>query len=95
MTSTQSTYDAIFQHPMARNLAWPQVRLMLVSVADSVHEYVDVLKVTRKGRSLILHRPYRKHMRDIADLMKVRHFLEQASEATSKTPQSCNPDGLS
>ena len=75
--SNLSTYNAIFQHPMARNLEWLQVRSMLVSVADSVHEHGDVLKVNRKGRSLILHRPSRKHMKDIADLMKVRQFLEQ------------------
>jgi hypothetical protein len=96
--SDQSTYNAIFQHPVARNLEWLQVRSMLASVADSVQEHGDVLKVTRNGRSLILHRPYRKHMKDIADLMKVRHFLEQiqqADEATSKIPQSRDGDGLS
>jgi hypothetical protein len=95
--SNLSTYNAIFQHPMARNLEWLHVRSMLVSVADSVHEHGDVLKVTRKGRSLILHRPYRKHMKDIAELMKVRHFLRQTqlSEATSGIPQSRDGDGLS
>jgi hypothetical protein len=95
--SNQSTYEAILQHPMARNLEWLQLRSMLVSVADSVQEHGDVLKVTRNGRSLILHRPYRKHMKDIAELMKVRQFLEQTqlSEATSNIPQSRDGDGLS
>jgi hypothetical protein len=95
--SNQSTYNAIFQHPMARNLEWLQVRSILVSVADSVQEHGDVLKVIRNGRSLILHRPYRKHMKDIAEQMKVRRFLEQTqlSEATSKIPQSRDGDGFS
>jgi len=77
--SHRSTYDAVFQHPVARNLKWVDLRSMLVALADSVQEHGDVLKVTRNGKSLTLHRPDRKGMGDIAELMKVRHFLAQSA----------------
>jgi hypothetical protein len=79
--SHQRTYDAVFQHPLARNLEWLEVRSMLVALADLVEQDGDVLKVTRNSRTLVLRRPYRKGMRDIEELMKVRHFLQQSEAA--------------
>jgi hypothetical protein len=81
----RTTYDAVFQHPVARNLKWADVRSMLVAVADSVEEHTDVLKVTRNGKSLIVHRPNRTGMGDVAELMKVRSFLEQSAAARPST----------
>lgn len=83
----QVTYDAVFQHPVARNLEWREVRAMLVALADVVEQDSDVLKVTRNGRTLVLNRPYRKGMGDIEELMKVRHFLER-SDAAPKQPEA-------
>ena len=74
----RSTYAAVFQHPVARNLKWLDVRALLVAVADTVQEHSDVLKVSRQGKSLVVHRPSRNGMQDIGELMKVRHFLEHA-----------------
>jgi hypothetical protein len=74
----RNTYNAVFRHPVARNLEWRDVRSMLVAVADAVQEQNGVLKVTRHGRTLVLHRPFRKGMDDVHELMKVRRFLEQA-----------------
>jgi hypothetical protein len=82
--SHRRTYDAVFQHPVARNLQWLEVRSMLVALADVVEEDSDVLKVTRNGKSLVLHRPYRKGMGDIEELMKVRHFLERSGDAVKE-----------
>jgi hypothetical protein len=88
--SHRSTYDAVFQHPVARNLTWVDVRSMLVSLADVVHEHDDVLKIVRNGKTLVLHRPYRKGMGDIQELMKVRHFLTQSDVV----PEPPAPDGV-
>jgi hypothetical protein len=82
--SHKTTFDAVFQHPVARNLKWVDVRSMLVAVADSVEEHSEVLKVTRNGKLLTLHRPNRSGMDDIQELMKVRHFLSQSGEASPK-----------
>jgi len=83
--SHQSTYDAVFQHPVARNLKWVDVRELLVALADSFDERGDLLKLQRNGKSLALHRPARSGMGDIAELMKVRHFLQDsAAEATAQ-----------
>jgi hypothetical protein len=86
----QTTYDAVFQHPVARNLMWMDVKSLLVSLADVVQENDDVLKITRNGKTLVLHRPDRKNMGDIQELMKVRHFLEN-SDAALAPPA---PDGV-
>jgi hypothetical protein len=82
--SHRTTFDAVFQHPVARNLKWVDVRSMLVAVADSVEEHSEVLKVTRNGKLLTLHRPNRSGMDDVEELMKVRHFLSQSGEASPK-----------
>jgi hypothetical protein len=75
----QITYDAIFRHPISRNLKWVDVRSMLIALADTVDEHGDVLTVTRSGKSLALHRPSRRGMEDIAALMRIRSFLDQCS----------------
>jgi hypothetical protein len=76
----RNTYEAVFQHPIARNLKWDEVKAMLVAMADTVQDHSDFLKVTRHGQSLVLHRPSRSGMQDISELMKVRHFLEKTGE---------------
>jgi hypothetical protein len=80
--SDQITYDAVLQHPVARNLEWLDVRSMLVAVADAVEQDSEVLRIRRNGRTLVLHRPYSKGMGDIADVLRVRRFLEQSSVAS-------------
>jgi hypothetical protein len=83
--STQTTYDAVFQHPIARNLKWVDVRALLISLADAVQEHGDVLEVTRSGKCLVLRRPSRSGMDDIAALMRIRSFLERIATATTET----------
>jgi hypothetical protein len=76
--SHHSTYKAIFQHPVARNLDWRDVRSMLLALADDVQESSGNLKVTRNGRTLVLHPPVRRAFSDIHELMNIRHFLEES-----------------
>ena len=76
--SHRTTYDAIFQHPISRNLAWRDVRSMLDALPGvALEEHEGALKVTRNGRMLILHRPVRKNIADVQELMDLRKFLEQ------------------
>jgi hypothetical protein len=82
----QITYDAVFQHPIARNLAWREVVSMLASLEGASQEqHRGTLKVTRNGRTLVLHQPIRKNMTDAQELMNLRRFLEQ-SEAAQPRP---------
>jgi hypothetical protein len=77
--SHQRTFDAVFQHPIARNLAWRDVCSMLDAMTDVVQEKHDAtLKVSRNGRMLLLHRPLRKNISDVQELMDLRRFLEQS-----------------
>src|SRR5438874_6501197 len=58
--SHQTTYDAVFQHPISRNLQWRDLRSMLESLADVVVENNGNLKFTRNGQTLTVHPPRRK-----------------------------------
>jgi len=77
----QSTYDAVFQHPIARNLQWRDVRSMLSSVSQVTEERNGNLKFTRNGQTLIVHPPRHKDFSDVDELMQIRHFLERSGAA--------------
>lgn len=74
----QSTYDAVFQHPIARNLQWRDVRSMLGALCDTSEDHSDNVKFTRNGQTLTVHPPKRKDFSDIQELMQLRHFLERS-----------------
>jgi hypothetical protein len=75
----QTTYKAIFQHPIAHNLQWHDVRSMLNTIAQVTEEHNGNLKFTRHGEVLILHPPKHKDLSDTTEVMKIRHFLERSS----------------
>ena len=78
----KSTYDAVFQHPIARNLQWRDIRSMLNALADETQEHTGNLKFTRNGQTLTIHPPQRKDFSDIHELMQIRGFLEKSAEPT-------------
>src|SRR3954463_3616579 len=73
----QETYDAVFRHPIARNLQWREVRSMLGTLAE-VSENGGHVKFTRNGVTLALRRPRGKDLSDAQEVMQVRHFLERS-----------------
>jgi len=75
----QTTYKAIFQHPIAHNLQWHDVRSMLDALTEVTEEHNGNLKFTRHGKVLILHPPKHKDLSDTKEVMKIRHFLERSS----------------
>jgi hypothetical protein len=76
--SHRSTYDAVFQHPVARNLEWMDLRSLLGSLAEVAELGGGALKFTRNGQTLIVQKPRRKDFNDVQALMDVRHFLERS-----------------
>jgi len=81
----RGTYDAVFQHPISRNLQWRDVRSMLEAVADKTEDGENSVKFTRNGHTLTLHPPQRKDFSDIQALMHVRQFLENAKAPIPET----------
>jgi hypothetical protein len=75
----QTTYKAIFQHPIAHNLQWHDVRSMLDALAEVTEEHNGNLKFTRHGEVLILHPPNHKDLSDNKAVMQIRHFLERST----------------
>jgi hypothetical protein len=81
----QGTYNAIFQHPIARHLTWRDVYSMLGALPDvTLEDHNETVKVSRSGRTLVMHRPLRKNMDDVQELMNLRRFLEQTEAAVPK-----------
>ena len=88
--SHQSTYDAVFQHPISRNLQWRDLKAMLTALADVTEDRGGGLKFTRNGQSLTLHPPRRKDFDDVEALMQIRHFLERSASPS----QEAAPEGM-
>ena len=78
--SQQSTYSALFRQPLPRDLQWRDVWAMLggMSATEAVQEDSGTLKITRNGRTLVLHRPRGKDLADAKELTQVRNFLERS-----------------
>jgi hypothetical protein len=85
--SHRTTYDAIFQHPIARNLAWRDVVSMLAALDGTAQEqHQGTLKVTRNGQTLVMHQPIRKTITDVREVMNLRRFLEQSDAKAPPSP---------
>jgi hypothetical protein len=82
----QTTYKAIFQHPIAHNLQWHDVRSMLDALTEVTEEHNGNLKFTRHGEVLILHPPKHKDISDLKEVMEIRHFLERSSVPELENP---------
>ncbi|MDB5356918.1 MAG: hypothetical protein JWN24_3371 [Phycisphaerales bacterium] len=80
----RGTYDAVFQHPIARNLQWHDVRSMLTALANVTEESGGGLKFTRNGHTLTVQPPRRKDFSDVQELMRIRQFLQQSGEPPRK-----------
>ena len=81
----QTTYKAVFQHPIAHNLQWHDVRSMLSALADVTEEHNGNLKFTRNGETLTIHPPQHKDLSDIEELMQIRHFIERSDGSVQAT----------
>jgi len=84
MGSHRSTYDAVFQHPVARNLQWRDVHSMLAAFASVVEEPNGNLKFSRNGQTLTVHPPRRKDFSDVQELMRIRQFLERSGAGSQE-----------
>jgi hypothetical protein len=83
------TFDAIFQHPISRNLTWREVRSMLDAMSDVLqHEHGQTLKLSRNGRTVVLHPPLQKNVSDVQELMHLRRFLEGSSSLPVPQPRA-------
>jgi hypothetical protein len=77
-SSHQATYNAVFQHPVARNLYWRDLRSLLNALAVVKEGESGMLKITRNGHNLIVQRP-RKNIAQVQELMDIRRFLEESA----------------
>jgi hypothetical protein len=84
----QTTYDAIFSHPIAKNIKWHDLESMLGSICEVSEQHNGSLKFARHGQTLTIHPPKHKDFSDIDELMKIRHFLDR-----SAAPEQASGEG--
>jgi hypothetical protein len=77
----QTTYNAIFSHPIARNIKWHDLESMLGSICEVTEQHNGSLK-------FVIHPPKHKDFSDIDELMNIRHFLDRSAE-----PEQASTEG--
>lgn len=75
------TYNTIFQHPVSHNLEWRAVRALMGRIGEVTEEPNGNLRVTRNGRTLVLHPRRTKDVAETEELMVLRHFIEESEGA--------------
>jgi hypothetical protein len=83
--SHRRTYDAIFQHPISRNLGWHDVHALFRQLGAVEEVANGKLKVTRNGQTLVLHPPRTKDVAEKDEVMSLRHFLERSKTIAPET----------
>jgi hypothetical protein len=81
----QQTFDAIFQHPIARHLHRRDVNSMLAALAEVTQEANGNLKAVRNGETLVLRVSRDKTVTAADELMLIRHFLERSKRPAEVT----------
>lgn len=85
--SHRGTYDAVFAHPVPRSLDWRELRSMLTALGCVVHEDPSgSIHLLHNGRPLIIRRTTRRNLASVEEVMQVRPFLEQLSNALRAAP---------
>lgn len=84
----RQTYDAIFRHPIARNLSWHDVRALFGQLGHVIEEPNGSLKFTRNGQTLVVRPPRTKEVGEAAEIIELRHFLERSEKPAPSAPAS-------
>lgn len=86
--SHSRTYDAIFRHPIAHNIAWHDVHTLLSRLGELVEEPNGHLKATRNGESMVLPAARTKEVGSAEEVMALRHFLERSETKPEASGES-------
>jgi hypothetical protein len=84
----QITYDAIFRHPVARNLHWRDIRSMLAEIGEVIDQNNGDFKTRCGGKTVTFHPAGDKTIGDVDVLMSIRHFLTEADMDNSQAVQT-------
>ena len=71
------TFETIFQHPIAHNLAWRDLRSLLAGLGELVEGENGSFQLHRDGQEVTLHTPRFKDYATEGDILGIRHFLQQ------------------
>jgi hypothetical protein len=74
------TYEKIFRHPIALNLAWREIRDLLPNLGSAVEAPNGNLLIVRHGHTYTLQHSARNGLVTADELVKLRHFLVDSEE---------------
>lgn len=83
------TYEAVYRHLPAHELAWHDVRSLLEHLADVTEIDDDSFRATRAGQEVVFHTPQGRDGVSPEDLLTVRRFLNQTSESNGVGADTC------
>lgn len=72
----------------SRPLNWSDLRTMLNEIGDVMEEPYGILRVTRKGQSLVLRSPAEGAPLQAAQLVRIRQFLERTRSAPTRVSRA-------
>lgn len=85
----QRTYEMVLEDPMSPTIIkWSAVRALLDEIAEVVEEPYGILRISRKGQSLVLHTPANGLEPASPELACIRQFIRQTQSAPRKVARS-------
>jgi hypothetical protein len=75
-TAHRHTYQALFAHPISRNLAWRDVHSLVLAITGVAAQPDGRIVATRFGHSITLHPDRSTPMSSTQEIIAVRHFLQ-------------------
>lgn len=72
----------------SRSLTWSDLRTMLNEIGEVMEEPYGILRVTRKGRSLVLRSPAEGAPLPAAQVARIRQFLERTRSAPPRASRA-------
>ena len=67
------TFETIFQHPIAHNLAWRDLKSLLAGLGELVEGENGSFELIRDGQEVTLHAPRFKDYATEGDILGIRH----------------------
>lgn len=79
-SSTQRTYDQVFQHPMTHSLEWRDVRSMFEALGKVEEQHNGNLKVSMAGNAFVIKSPSSDGVATCDEVSRIRRILLTTQE---------------
>ena len=88
------TFETIFHHPIAHNLAWRDLKSLLGELGELVEEANGSFQIVLADQMATLHAPRYKDYASEGDILEIRRFLVQTGVEMPRTKAKAEMDML-